>query len=97
MVDASVSYGSSGGGVFDARGGGLIGLVEGYRTARVTSHGTGGDWYIDVPEPGQTFVTSLADIRRFLTETGHARLLEWRPSPLEAEAVTAKPQRARHP
>jgi hypothetical protein len=28
MVDASVSYGSSGGGVYEARGGGLIGLVE---------------------------------------------------------------------
>jgi hypothetical protein len=39
MVDASVSYGASGGGVYDARDGGLIGLVEGYRTARVTSQG----------------------------------------------------------
>ncbi|MGH7335167.1 MAG: trypsin-like peptidase domain-containing protein [Candidatus Rokuibacteriota bacterium] len=97
MVDASVSYGSSGGGVFEARGGGLIGLVEGYRTARVTSHGTAGEWYIDVPEPGQTFVTSLADIRRFLAETGHARLLESRPSHPEAEGITAEPQPARHP
>jgi serine protease Do len=75
MVNASVSYGASGGGVFDARTGGLIGLVEGYRTARVTSHGAEPRWYIDVPEPGQTFVTSLADIRRFLTETGYSRLV----------------------
>lgn len=97
MVDASVSYGSSGGGVFEARGGGLIGLVEGYRTARVTSHGTGGEWYIDVPEPGQTFVTSLADIRRFLAETGHARLLDSRPSQPGTEGITAEPQPARHP
>src|SRR5205809_306479 len=49
MVDAPVSYGSSGGGVYEARGGGLIGLVEGYRTARVTSQGSESPWYIDVP------------------------------------------------
>jgi len=75
MVDASVSYGSSGGGVYDARDGGLIGLVEGYRTARVTSQGSEPPWYIDVPMPGQTLVTPLGDIRRFLAETGHAELI----------------------
>ena len=75
MVDASVSYGASGGGVYDARDGGLIGLVEGYRTARVTSQGSEPPWYIDVPMPGQTLVTPLADIRRFLAETGHAELI----------------------
>lgn len=76
MVDASVSYGSSGGGVFDARTGALIGLVEGYRTARLTSRGDGPAWYIDVPLPGQTVVTPLADIRRFLADTGHAALFD---------------------
>jgi serine protease Do len=75
MVDASVSYGASGGGVYDARDGGLIGLVEGYRTARVTSQGNEPPWYIDVPMPGQTLVTPLSDIRRFLAETGHAGLI----------------------
>jgi len=35
MIDASVSYGASGGGVFDARTGELIGIIESYRTARV--------------------------------------------------------------
>jgi hypothetical protein len=44
-----------------------------------------------------TFVTSLADIRRFLTETGHAGLLDWRLLPPDTEAVTAEPQPARHP
>jgi hypothetical protein len=76
MVDASVSYGSSGGGVYEARGGGLLGLVEGYRTARVTSKGSEQSWYIDVPVPGQTLVTPLTDIRRFLADTGHADLIE---------------------
>jgi serine protease Do len=75
MVDASVSYGASGGGVYDARDGGLIGLVEGYRTARVTSEGSEPPWHIDVPMPGQTLVTPLSDIRRFLAETGHAELI----------------------
>jgi S1-C subfamily serine protease len=75
MVDASVSYGSSGGGVYGARSGALIGVVEGYRTARITPHGGSAPWYIDVPVPGQTFVTSLTDIRRFLAESGHAGLI----------------------
>ncbi|MGH7278509.1 MAG: S1 family peptidase, partial [Candidatus Rokuibacteriota bacterium] len=37
MVDVSVHYGASGGGVYDAATGELIGIVEGYRTARMTS------------------------------------------------------------
>jgi serine protease Do len=80
MVDASVSYGSSGGGVYDARGGGLLGLVEGYRTARLSSQGTAAPWFIDVPVPGQTFVTPLVEIRRFLADAGHADLLGSPPS-----------------
>jgi serine protease Do len=75
MVDASVSYGSSGGGVYEAGEGGLIGLVEGYHTARVTARGADPAWYIEVPVPGQTFVAPLADIRQFLKETGHADLI----------------------
>jgi S1-C subfamily serine protease len=75
MVDASVSYGVSGGGVFESRGGGLIGLVEGYSTARVSAQGAKPSWYIDVPVPGQTFVTPLSSVRRFLVEAGYADLI----------------------
>jgi len=75
MVDALVSYGSSGGGVFEARTGRLLGVIEGYNTARVTAQGAGPSWYIDVPMPGQTFVTPVSDIRRFLAEIGQADLL----------------------
>lgn len=75
MVDASVSYGASGGGVFDALTGRLIGLVEGYHTARVSFKGDSTGRYIDVPVPGETYVAPLVDIRRFLTESGHAGLL----------------------
>jgi S1-C subfamily serine protease len=77
-VDASVSYGINGGGVYDMRDGGLIGLVEGYNTARVSSQGATPTWQIDVPVPGQTFVTPLADVKRFLKETGHADLTQVR-------------------
>ncbi len=75
MVDASVSYGASGGGVYEAATGRLIGLVEGYRTARVSFKGDPTQRYIDVPVPGETYVTPLADIQRFLTESGYAELV----------------------
>ncbi len=75
MVDASVSYGTSGAGVYEARGGSLIGVVEGYGTARVSSQGVATPWYIDVPVPGQTLVTSLHQIWRFLEESGYADLI----------------------
>ncbi len=75
MVDASVSYGSSGGGVYEARDGALIGIVEGYSTARVSPRGANPSWYIDVPVPGQTFVTPLSDVRRFLAEAGFGDLI----------------------
>lgn len=74
MVDASVSYGSSGGGVYAVRSGRLVGLVEGYRTARVPLPGETAS-YIEVPSPGETNVTPLSDIRRFLMEVGYASLL----------------------
>jgi S1-C subfamily serine protease len=75
MVDASVSYGSSGGGVYEAGGGSLLGVVEGYSTARVTAQGATPAWYIDVPVPGQTYVTPLSDVRRFLAQTGYGDLV----------------------
>ena len=75
MVDASVSYGSSGGGVYEIRRGRLVGLVESYRTARVSLPGEADSRYIEVPSPGETNVTSLSDIRRFLMDVGYASLL----------------------
>jgi serine protease Do len=75
MVDASVSYGSSGGGVYEVRRGRLVGLVESYRTARVALPGEVASRYIEVPSPGETNVTPLSDIRRFLIEVGYASLL----------------------
>jgi S1-C subfamily serine protease len=74
-TDAAIGYGSSGGGVFAVPEGQLVGLVEGYRTARVAFGGKGEDRYaFDVPMPGETFVAPAAKIRRFLGEHGLARL-----------------------
>jgi S1-C subfamily serine protease len=73
-TDAAIGYGSSGGGVFDVPGGRLVGLVEGYRTARVEFGKAEEGYHFDVPMPGETFVAPAAKIRRFLTERGLTRL-----------------------
>jgi S1-C subfamily serine protease len=66
-TDAAIGYGSSGGGVFDVEGARLVGVVEGYRTARVAF---GEEYHFDVPMPGETFVAPAAKIRRFLRDSG---------------------------
>src|SRR5512138_2681639 len=73
-TDAAIGYGSSGGGVFDVPSGRLVGLVEGYRTARVAVGRAEDGYAFDVPMPGETFVAPAAKIRRFLAERGLARL-----------------------
>jgi len=69
MIDASVSYGASGGGVFDAPTGALVAIVEGYRTARITLQ-TVPEKVVDVPVPGETTVIPAATIRSFLAGAG---------------------------
>jgi S1-C subfamily serine protease len=85
-TDAAIGYGSSGGGVFDVARGRLVGLVEGYRTARVAFGASGEEQYLDVPMPGETFVAPAAKIRRFLAESGYARLA---PGPVAPRAAAA--------
>lgn len=70
MVDAPASYGSSGGGVFDAVTGALIAIVEGYHTVRVTIGRAPTERTIDLPAPGETTVLGVPEIRRFLREAG---------------------------
>lgn len=62
-TDASIGYGSSGGGVFHVPSGRLVGIVEGYRTARVN---VGEKMAFDVPMPGETFVAPITKVRAFL-------------------------------
>lgn len=72
MIDASVSYGASGGGVFEVSTGLLVGIVEGYRTARVALP-QAPESMLHVPVPGETTVVSSAGIRRFLSSAGLGR------------------------
>ena len=69
LIDASVSTGASGGGVFDASTGALLGIVEGYRTARVTLQ-TVPERSVDIPVPGETTVVPVGVIRRFVESAG---------------------------
>ena len=65
LIDASVSYGMSGGGVFDSRSGELVGVVRGYRTAQL-SFGDSGFEPLQLPVAGETTVVPTADIVCFL-------------------------------
>lgn len=91
-TDAPVGYGASGGGVFDVPNGKLVGLVEGYRTARVAFTGAKSEELgFDIPMPGETFLAPPTKIRRFLRKAGLAKL-----AGLELE-LPAPLQKARPP
>jgi S1-C subfamily serine protease len=91
-TDAAIGYGASGGGVFDVPRGRLVGLVEGYRTARVSFTGVRNeDLGFDVPMPGETFLAPPTKIRRFLRRAGVARLAGLDPAlPTPARAAPPK-------
>jgi S1-C subfamily serine protease len=74
-IDASTSHGSSGAGVFEARTGRLIGLVEAFGTARVPIRGDAAAPHIDIPMPGMTYVTPANRIGEFLRTAVGDRLL----------------------
>jgi S1-C subfamily serine protease len=73
LIDASVSYGMSGGGVFHAGNGGLLGLVRGYRTAQMALPG-GGERLV-LPVAGETTVIHAGQIVCFLRAEGFERLV----------------------
>ena len=75
-TDAPIGYGASGGGVFKVPSGRLVGLVEGYRTARVAFGGLNSDDFsFDIPMPGETFLAPPGKIRAFLAGTPAGKLL----------------------
>ncbi len=99
-TDAAIGYGSSGGGVFDVGRGRLVGLVEGYRTARVAFGKDRDEYAFDVPMPGETFVAPAAKIRRFLARNGLSRLVPGATPAAAAAAAGAAPlavPAAQHP
>jgi len=67
-VDAATSRGMSGGGVFLASTGKLLGIIEGYQTASIAVKGQSQTYSVKVPMPGETFVVPISRIRRFLKE-----------------------------
>ena len=74
MVSASVSYGSSGGGVFDAQTGELVGIVEGYRIAKVAIPEMK-ERVLEMPVAGETTLISASAIFRFLVDSGLGNFL----------------------
>lgn len=74
MVSASVSYGSSGGGVFDAQTGELVGIVEGYRTAKVAIPEMK-ERVLEVPVAGETTLIPAPAIFRFVVDSGLSNFL----------------------
>lgn len=87
-TDAPIGYGASGGGVFGVPSGKLMGLVEGYRTAKVAFGGVAGnDFSFDVPMPGETFLAPPSKLRAFVARAGLAKLAGIRePIPVEQRA-----------
>jgi serine protease Do len=74
-TDAPIGYGASGGGVFEVPSGRLVGLVEGYRTAKVAFGGISkDDFSFDVPMPGETFLSPPSKIRSFIARSGLGKL-----------------------
>lgn len=61
LIDAAVSYGTSGGGVFDSGTGRLVGIVRGYRTAKLALPGVQAQ-SLEFPISGETTVIPTSDI-----------------------------------
>jgi serine protease Do len=70
-TDAPICYGSSGGGVFLASTGKLVGLVESYQSADIIIRPKAGEEYkIQIPVPGESFLISVNKIKYFLEQNG---------------------------
>ena len=81
LIDASVSYGMSGGGVFDSKSGRLVGLVQGYRTAQLSLPSSAE--LLKLPVAGETTVISTAKIACFL-----ASIEDWRIGDVSMDLAT---------
>jgi len=73
LVDASVSYGMSGGGVFHRRTGQLVGIVRGYRTAQLSLSSEPAP--LKLPIAGETTVIPAIDIVCFLRASNFEHLV----------------------
>jgi len=102
LVDATVSYGMSGGGVYHSQTGELLGLVRGYRTAQLS---IGSDsTSLQIPIAGETTVIPTHEVACFLSSLDSAESLladqtaRWPdrgcPSKKEVDAARAAPTSA---
>ena len=69
VIDAAAPRGVSGGGVFEAETGRLIGIVQGYRTVSIPLKDSSQAYSLKFPLAGETYVVPLSQIRPFLTST----------------------------
>lgn len=69
LIDAPVNYGSSGGGIFAAATGQVVGIVRGYKTAKVA---VSDSQTISVPISGETTVIPSNDIMSALEQLRQA-------------------------
>lgn len=90
LIDAVVGYGTSGGGVFDDRSGALIGIVRGYRTARLSLSGDQAQT-LDLPIAGETTVIATSDILCVLDSAGLADRLPRRPGRPAETCIAEQP------
>lgn len=73
LVDASVSYGMSGGGVYHRKTGELVGIVRGYRTAHLSLSSEPAP--LKLPIAGETTVIPAVDIVCFLRAENYENLV----------------------
>ncbi len=73
LVDASVSYGMSGGGVYHRETGDLVGIVRGYRTAHLSLSSEPAP--LKLPIAGETTVIPAVDIACFLRAADYDYLI----------------------
>ena len=69
LIDAAVSHGSSGGGVFNSRTGALVGIIRGYRTAKLAFAGAEAG-SLDLPIAGETTVVPTSEILCLVRDAG---------------------------
>lgn len=89
-TDAPVGYGSSGGGIYSLTNGRLLGVVEGYRTARMGFNVDAERYSFEVPMPGETFAAPVTKVRTFLKAHGLSRLIPGEAAPSAEATQTAR-------
>ncbi|HSB67894.1 MAG TPA: serine protease [Candidatus Methylomirabilis sp.] len=91
VIDAAAPRGVSGGGVFDAETGNLIGVVQGHQTFSVAVKDQAQSYSLKFPVPGATFVVPMTQIRPFLASPDVANELPGLlPVPAQAKHLPGK-------